>query len=486
MSRTSVRTRGFVMSSLVWMVVLSGCKAKDEPFTDSGSATTTTTTSSSTTENGCNIEQLGNTVGLRLCTPEAQPGYTLFAPSTSGTTYLINLEGEVVHTWISVFHPGESAYLEENGHLLRTAKDNAGTPFSGGGAGGRVQEFDWDGDLVWEFEYASPLHLQHHDVERLPSGNVLMIAWEYKSEAEAVAWGRAPAAVDGNGLWSDHLIEVDPNTDEIVWEWHVWDHVVQAFDASKPNFGIVADHPELINLNLRSTGQVGGIPDWNHMNGVDYNAALDQIVVSVHNQDEVWIIDHSTSTAEAQGHTGGDQGGGGDLVFRWGSPSNYGVEVDKQLSGQHDPEWIAEGLPGAGNLLVFNNGVTWGESSILELKLPVQADGSYAFSGASYGPSAPMWMYTDPTGMFYSSFVSGSQRLENGNTLICEGSTGRFFEVTDAGVKVWEYINPVGAQGPIAQGGQAVQNRVFRADRYVEDFPAFQGVDLTPLGVIER
>ena len=87
--------------------------------------------------------------------------------------------------------------------------------------------------------------------------------------------------------------------------------------------------------------------------------------------------------------------------------------------------------------------------------------------------------------MFYSSFISGSQRLANGNTLVCEGATGRFFEVTDAGNKVWEYINPVAAQGPIAQGGQAVQNRVFRADRYPVDYPAFEGVDLTPQGVIE-
>ena len=155
MSRASALIRSCVLLPLLGLSVLGGCNSGDEPETDSGSTTTTSSTTSSTTTqtgSGCNVEHLGNTVGLRLCTPEAQPGYTLFAPSSSGITYLINLEGEVVHSWTSVFHPGESAYLEENGHLLRTAKDNAGTPFSGGGAGGRVEEFVWVGYLVWEYQ----------------------------------------------------------------------------------------------------------------------------------------------------------------------------------------------------------------------------------------------------------------------------------------------------------------------------------------------
>ncbi|MCB1127551.1 MAG: hypothetical protein KDM81_13745, partial [Verrucomicrobiae bacterium] len=96
----------------------------------------------------------GQTVGLFLNTPKACPGYTLFAPKHNTVTYLMDNEGHVVHQWKSAYEPGQSAYLLPNGHLLRAGmlRVQGGT---GGGEGGRLEEYDWDGNLVWEFNHAT-------------------------------------------------------------------------------------------------------------------------------------------------------------------------------------------------------------------------------------------------------------------------------------------------------------------------------------------
>ena len=237
---------------------------------------------------------------------------------------------------------------------------------------------------------------------------------------------------------------------------------------------MVRDNPGLVDLNASSAGPPND-PDWNHVNGIDYNADLDQIVLSAHHQDEIWIIDHNTTSAEAAGPAG-------DLLYRWGNPQIWdaGTGADKQLSGQHDPTWIPSGYPGEGNLILFNNGVQWNTSEAFELTPPLQGDGTYSLTaGLTYEPAGPTWTYDDP-GNFYSSFISGVQRLPNGNTLICEGDDGRFFEVTDDGDIVWEYINPVSGQGPASQGDSPNDNLTFRADRYPASHPGLQGRDLSP------
>ena len=122
------------------------------------------------------------TVGLLLSDSRAFDGYTLFAPLSYPGTYLIDNGGMLVHAWSNSTLPGDSAYLLENGHLLRTAKI-VNNVFQAGGAGGRVQEFDWDGTVVWDYTYSSGQHLHHHDIERLPNGNVLMIAWELRDSS---------------------------------------------------------------------------------------------------------------------------------------------------------------------------------------------------------------------------------------------------------------------------------------------------------------
>jgi hypothetical protein len=330
---------------------------------------------------------------------------------------------------------------------------------------------------------------------RLPNGNVLLVVSDRKTAEECLAAGRRPEMTGDSYLIPDSIVEIKPtgkSTGQVVWEWHLWDHLVQDFDKTKANFGNVAQHPELVNINHgedeleppqpnkpgpdnpKSPGNPGTPlatprpprinPDWTHFNGVAYNPELDQIAVSVHAFSEFWIIDHGTTTAEAASHTGGRHGKGGDLLYRWGNPRAYraGTKADQKLFRQHNAHWIARGLPGEGHLLVFNNGsgrTGVNYSSVDELALPVDSQGRYACKpGAAYGPDAPVWSYSAAKkDDFYSSFISGTQRLANGNTLICSGANGTIFEVTREKEIVWKYVNPVRTTtlvGPRGHPGQ--------------------------------
>ncbi|GAB4243224.1 MAG: hypothetical protein Kow0027_02160 [Saprospiraceae bacterium] len=435
------------------------------------------------------------TVGLFLNDSLAFNGYTLFAPLSSRTTYLIDNCGELINSWESNFNPGVSTYLLENGHLLRTAR--IPSAFNAGGTGGRIEEYDWDGNLLWAYDYSSADYHQHHDIHPMPNGNILVLAWEKISEQEAIDLGRNPTLINNQGLWPESIVELKPigsDSAEIVWEWHAIDHIVQDFDPNLPNYGNPADHPEKLDINYGAgTGSgPGGFADWIHGNGLSYNPDLDQIILCSRRLHEFYIIDHSTTSAEAAGSSGGNSGRGGDLLYRWGNPEAYGrgTVADKTLFGPHNAHWIPNGMPGAGNVLVFNNGVDRPSgfiSTVDEVDTPLLPDGNYQLdAGLPYGPSGLVWSYmADPPQSFYSSNISGAQRLPNGNTLICEGDDGLFFEVTPDGQEVWRYVNPVNGQGPIVQGNNTGQNSVFRAIRYGTDYPAFDGKDLTPQGPIE-
>lgn len=711
----------------------------------------------------------GETVGLlQHDMAQAFDGYNLLHPSTGRTTYLIDMEGRVVNTWESDYRT-TSNYLLEDGSLVRNASlPNTSATMNAGGGTGRIERFDWDGNLIWHFELNEPKGVDgnmrlHHDIQIMPNGNILAIAWEYLSDETAIAMGRDPAVFDdpSEGVWPEAIIEIEPDLDsgvggEIVWSWHVKDHLIQDVDPTKENFGVVEDHPELIDFNYVVTGDgaTAKLADWNHANALHYDPQLDQIVMSVRSQSELWVIDHSTTTEEAASHSGGNSGKGGDLLYRWGNEAAYrsGIRDDQQLFFQHDTQFIGDGLDGAGNFLIYNNGwnrpdgtsyssadeivpprvneqfhlaqlmdgsmgdvvsfatytapahsqpiagdwdgdgtdstggfnpatgefflndanaeglgavsewtsplsgagllpiagdwngdgidtpgvfdpatttftlfnstsgtgaisltldnagagplvplagdwngdgfdsiglydttgtefwytdivvvtdvaawsslnrgdldaawqpivgdwdgdgsdsVGWYDSSMTTLHYgddlgnAAEALVSYRASGAldswrpiigdwnddssstlglydpnygqyqlgmdgTYGPADLEWTYEEgPSGNFYSSIVSGVQRLPNGNTLIAEGGKGRAFEVTSAGDIVWEYVNPVAFGTPLHQGdlpgplpGAAIQgvtsNIIFRMNRYAPDFAGFDGRDLTPGGVIER
>jgi hypothetical protein len=403
-------------------------------------------------------------------------GQILFSPMYSFKTYLIDYAGTVNHIWDSDFFPGEAVYWLGNGTILRTIKTKEITL---GGSGGGIQKILWDGTIIWDFRYDTYGDLSHHDIEVLPNGNVLLISWETKTATDAINQGRNPDTIIGDEFMPGHIIEVHQTgleTGEIVWEWHAWDHLIQDYDESKQNYGAIAQHPELININY---GGDAVKSDWLHTNSIDYNENFDQILLSVRNFNEIWVIDHSTTTEEAAGHTGGNSGKGGDLLYRWGNPDAYdtGTQADQKLFGQHDASWIEDDYPGAGNILVFNNGETrpgGPYSTIDEITPPVDSTGVYYLEhGTAYGPENLQWNYIgNPPSSFFSNGISGAERLKDGDTLICNGVDGIFFEVTMDGTVVWQYLNPY--PGPF-------MNQVFKIN-YLPDTEPIQGANLDCTG----
>ncbi len=424
------------------------------------------------------------TVGLFINSQKSFDGYTLFAPIKSETTYLINNNGKKVHSWHSNYLPGLSCYLMKNGVLLRTGK----VPGPSGGSG-IVEMIDWEGNVIWDYAINPELGKQHHDVELLPNGNILFIVSDVRSQAEV---NQAGSFTPLSEIKSEQIIEVQPDLisggGTVVWSWKVWDHLIQDTDTSKDNYGTVSLKPERIDINFLSHNT----SDWLHINGVDYNAKFDQIILSVHNFSEFWIIDHSTSTIEAADSVGGTYDQGGDLLYRWGNPQAYDqpTAYDQKLFLQHHTHWIPDSYPGGGKILLFNNQAgdlqNQDYSTINIVGLPVDSYGYYSYNGSAYDPVDFDWTYMAPNPTdFYSSIISGVHRLKNGNTLICEGVGGRFFEIDENKDIVWEYINPVNDFGPMRQGTVAENNNVFRCVRYSSDYSGLQNKDLTPGGPIE-
>jgi hypothetical protein len=429
---------------------------------------------------GCVVELSAETttVGLVLHDSAACPGYTLLAPMSSAEVYLLDNKGRPVHRWTSDYGSTMANHLLDNGLLLRLAY---------GPVGGAIQLLDWSSNLVWQYEPGESTYYLHHDVIALPSGNLLAIAYERRTRTEAMAAGRDPVRLLESYLLPDCILEIDPSSDSVVWEWHVWDHLVQDFDSTRANFGVVRDHPELIDVNFGPNRA-----DWQHCNGVDYNTALDQIIISSRNFSEIWVIDHSTTTEQARGHEGGRQGMGGDLLYRWGNPQAYraGDSTDQHFFGQHNAQWIRAGLRGAGNILVFNNGIDSPgplASTVEEVTPPSDSSGGYRrpTPGRAFGPLTPSWLYGAPAGLFYSGILSGAQRLPNGNTLICEGTSGRIFEVAADSQLAWTYVNPVSEAGHLVQGSWDAAE-VFRAVRYPTDYSGLAGRQLRAGYPLER
>ena len=437
-----------------------------------------------------------NTVGvLSFEADKVSEGYNLIYPNNQPDVFLLNNCGEIVHKWEDdiEFRPGNIAYLRTDGSLVKCKRHfiAVNDPIWAGGGGAIVEIRAWDNSLLWSFEQNDETKRLHHDIAPMPNGNILMISWELKSEEEAIEAGRDPATLSSNQLWPDYVLEVNPTTDEVVWEWHAWDHLIQDFDPTKANYGNVAAHPELIDINWATEN---GVADWMHSNSIDYNEELDQILLSVPTFNEVWIIDHSTTTEEAAGHSGGQSGKGGDLLYRWGNPAAYraATSAEQTLFYPHDIHWIDDPLstdsPYFGQLAVFNNRVDPSFSTVNIFAPPFDPNtNEYTLNGNQWGPEEFTLTAQHPIPeKLFSTTVSSVQLLPNDNLLICSGRKGYSFELTPENEVVWEYITPFDGPNPVIQGDSStINNLTFRFKRYPSNYMAFEGRDLSPQGFVE-
>ena len=355
-------------------------------------------------------------VGLIHHTPSAcYRGYTLFSTTHGGKdAYLVDMEGNVVHRW----HLEEGipyAYLLENGNLLcriGRPQDAGGVEMLGASSAG-VVELDWDSNIVWA--YRDPM--LHHDFQRLPNGNTLLLMWEAIPEGLAAEVKGGYEVDSAYGMLGDVVREVSPDGATVA-EWRSWEHM---------------DVGEEVICHLEPRHE------WSHGNCVNLTADGD-LLVSYRIIDTVGIADRTT----------------GEFKWKWGPGEIY---------HPHHPTWLD-----SGRVLLFDNGQHRPGSSysrVIEVD-PATNEIHWEYDGS-------------PRVSFYSNYISGAERLPNGNTLICEGSAGRFFEVTPRSEIVWEYINPFPVFGRRTGREKAENsNASFRCHRYGADHPALAGRDLDP------
>ncbi len=365
-------------------------------------------------------------------------GYvTLIAKQNSNSVQLLDTNNVAVKQWSGLSgNSGYSSYLTKGGDLWRSVSAT-GSSFQGGGICGRVQKIGWNGTVLFDYTVSDANQCSHHDICPLPNVNVLLIVYERKTAAQVQAAG----ATVNQERWTEKIIELKPtglNTATIVWQWNLWDHLVQNLYPTKSNYQTsIVQHPELLNINYNNSGNM---KDWVHMNGIDYNAALDQIVVSSHFLNELWIIDHSTSTAQAATHSGGTSGKGGDFLYRWGNPAAYGASGSTIFNVVHDAHWIPEDCPRAGWLGGLNNNGVSNTISAVDLFQPPWDGTQYTHTaGQAYQPATYGYRH-QANG--YTSNMGNSQQLPNGNILVCLATAGKVYEINSAGTQVWQYSSP--------------------------------------------
>ena len=387
---------------------------------------------------------------------------------------LLDADGKAVHRWdTDLTGGGHTSYILSDGGLLRMGIRNRryvkGQPVV---ATDVVQITDRTGKAVWELS-AKDLSINgnkitfHHDLTPLPNGNILILIYEEIDPDQAASHGWY--AGNGKTVWSDGVIEIKPRFDdgsfEVVWIWRFIDHIVQARDKGAPNYGVIAEHPQRIDAHFpKSYAPMNAVRQ--HLNSIDYHPELDQILLSSFIYNEIWVIDHSTTTAEAAASVGGKRGKGGDLLFRYGNPAAYGRgnAEDRLFRKQHDANWINAGLPGAGNILVFNNNTDLrgfrlpqrgaggaaaalaqerlkGESNVYEILPAINAEGYYyELDGKAPYRAQRQWFWEYEE--FFAPFQGGARRLPNGNTLISDTVGRRVWEITSDGQVAARYKGP--------------------------------------------
>ena len=438
-------------------------------------------------------------------------GYTLFG--TRGTSYLIDFEGHVIHTW----NIGTSPRFTEGGTLLDAVGGNPSNSNT-------WKELDWNGNVVWQYTESRTNYHAHHDFTKIYNSKLGDSTFIYIANKDLTSQQCLDAGCDVannySGAQMDAIVEVDMQGN-IIWEWCFFDHVVQDLYPTKPTYGVIANTPGRINLNLRGNPVRG---DWLHCNSLDYNQDKDLIVInSVHG--EFYVIDHG-NTFIPNNHDSSltlAASSAGDFLYRFGDPAKYdqgdppsvednwekATSGNKQIGGAHDIQWIKSGLPGAGNFMVFNNAENLFEltpqSYVVEINPYLTSSGTTSTTfvnppSAGYSivnsPNSNLmkekknvsnqivWTFFSKNNVdFYSTIGGSAQRLPNGNTLVCAMNDGHFFEVHPSDTTiVWEYINPMTRDGikKVKIDNYPTYNGVFRAYRYPATHPALLGHDLTP------
>ncbi|SVC43651.1 uncharacterized protein METZ01_LOCUS296505, partial [marine metagenome] len=363
-----------------------------------------------------------------LLNAEINDGLVLISDFTTDSVVLIDIDNNIVHSWeIGSDYDFFRSYLTSDSILVAFSKsDNIPV----------IQKFDWDGSIIWTFIFEEGECKMHHEQVILPNGNIIAICRETIIADENIYF---------NGdIVIDKIIEIEPIANDqanIIWEWHFYDHLIQDYDSDILNYGIISENPQLFNINAYDQ-----FSDYSHLNCVDFNPELNQIIFSSRSLNEVFIIDHSTTTEEASGHIGGIYGKGGDFLYRWGNPINYnrGDILDQKLHAPHAVNWINSNYPGGGNILLFDNEYDASISAIIEFQPPVLNNGTYILDEfEQFGPDSYTWI--NHSSDYFSLSHSGAFRLPNGNTFITTFGAPPFydnniFEIDNNGSVQWEYI----------------------------------------------
>lgn len=438
------------------------------------------------------MTSFSQTVGVKEYQMGAYEGYNIVHPLSYDSTYLIDNCGHIVNQWASTFSNSTFAEITEQGTIIRSFVDPNATSFLAGGAAGIIQEHDWNGNLLWQYTMSNNNVRLHHDIEILPNGNLLVIAWEKKNSLECIAAGRIPGTLATNEMWPTVIYELEivyPSSANIVWEWHAWDHLVQDYDTLANFYGNIQTNYDRIDVNKGN--QYNGA-DWVHVNAIHYNVDLDHILLSAPMFDEIWMIDHGTTTSEAADSVGGNRGVGGDLLWRWGNPESYdkGNFSDQEFFFQHDCQWVEEGTRFEDHISVFDNrdtinGQLGSKVKIIRAEFDTLSN-SYPMSNGKFLPLIPDYTY-DLADTLFSPRVSGVQVLPNDHLLIASGSNGHVIEIDSNENLIWEYLLPIDDLGNIITQGDIIglTKDIFKMKRYFPNYIGFSGLNLIPGDQIE-
>ncbi len=398
---------------------------------------------------------------------KAWNGFTVLSTLDTAAVLVIDMNGRTVKRWDGLnVSAGGPARILPGGVLVAPAG-----AFPGHQEATALVAAEFDGRELWRFDRAEEITLdgrrqwsarQHHDwqLAGFPAGYHSPSFMPVASDVRRLLLthtSHADPAIASVLLEDDRLIEVDASG-AISWQWRAADHVGElGFDAPA-------------RAAIARLGTRDGY-DWLHTNSAHYlgpNKWHEAGDARFH-PDNVLISSRSASLLAIVARDG-------SVVWRLGPDSS--AAPFGQVIGQHDAHLIPPGLPGAGNLLLFDNGGASGMGD----PSAISPEGNAIYQRASSRvleidpvSLAPVWSYTAPN--FFSTNISGAQRLPNGNTLITEGAPGRVFEVTADKAIVWEFMNPPG------EGGRK-SNAVYRAYRlpygWMPQLPTPREVGVTP------